>query len=74
MPKWGKSFLGQDMPTVPRFLDHLCYVVDKIGVESVGIGLDVGFEQQSLMRFLIPNLTLNTGTTNGRLSAGDKSN
>ena len=41
-------FLGQDIPTVPRFLDHLCYVVDKIGVESVGVGLDIGFEQPEL--------------------------
>ena len=41
-------FLGQTYPTIDRFIDHLCYVVDQIGVEHVGIGLDVGFQEDGI--------------------------
>ncbi|MAD60674.1 MAG: peptidase M19 [Myxococcales bacterium] len=38
-------FLGEDNPTLDTFLDHICYVSDYVGVEHVGIGLDISFKQ-----------------------------
>jgi membrane dipeptidase len=35
-------FLGANNPTIEDFLDHIDYVVDLIGVNHVGIGLDIG--------------------------------
>jgi membrane dipeptidase len=35
-------FLGANNPTIEDFLDHIDYVVDLIGANHVGIGLDIG--------------------------------
>ena len=42
------AFLGVNESNVDTFLDHLCYVAELVGVEYVGIGLDVGFSQPEL--------------------------
>ncbi len=38
-------FLGEQKPSLQRFIDHICYVADLIGTEHIGIGLDISFKQ-----------------------------
>ena len=41
-------FLGEEEPSLNTFLDHVCYVAEYIGVEYVGIGLDISFKQNNI--------------------------
>ena len=41
-------FLGEENPTLDTFLDHICYVSEYVGVEHVGIGLDISFRQDGI--------------------------
>lgn len=41
-------FLGVSEPQIETFLDHLCYVAERVGAEHLGVGLDVGFSQPNL--------------------------
>ena len=41
-------FLGEEEPSLKTFLDHVCYVAEYIGVEYVGIGLDISFKQNNI--------------------------
>lgn len=41
-------FLGEERPSVEGLIRHICYVIDLIGVEHVGIGLDTGFGEDGL--------------------------
>jgi membrane dipeptidase len=41
-------FLGDNDASVPRFMRHLRHVVDTIGPQHVGLGLDYVFDQQEM--------------------------
>jgi len=41
-------FLGQDNPTADDVARHAAYVADLVGVEHVGIGLDICFQQDGI--------------------------
>jgi membrane dipeptidase len=42
------KFLGNDEPTVDDVVRHVAYVADLVGVEHVGIGLDISFHESEL--------------------------
>lgn len=42
------AFLGEDEPSAERLLDHICYLAERWGAESVGVGLDVGFDEPEI--------------------------
>ena len=42
------AFLGEEHPTLETLARHIVYVIELVGVEHVGVGLDVGFHQEGI--------------------------
>ena len=42
------AFLGEDEPTLETLIRHMMYIADLVGIEHVGVGLDVGFHQKGI--------------------------
>ena len=42
------AFLGEELPTLDTLIHHILYVADLVGIEHVGVGLDVGFHQDGI--------------------------
>lgn len=45
-------FLGPDGPTIAHLVEHIDYMVEKIGPEHVGIGMDTVFKKDDFGSFL----------------------
>ncbi len=48
-------FLGDDDASVPTFMRHLEYMVDLVGVEHVGLGVDLVYDIEGWNRFFLAN-------------------
>ena len=42
------AFLGENEPTINGLIRHILYVAELVGVEHVGVGLDVGFHEDGI--------------------------
>ena len=48
-------FLGDDDASVPAFMRHLEYMIDLVGVEHVGLGVDLVYDIEGWNRFFLAN-------------------